>query len=89
MRRHCFVFAILVASALTGCATAPGPIASAPILPAAPANFGKPVAVRAPKVGEDARVYAARERAGRLTANRRLGDDAAFYSGVVTTLGAH
>lgn len=88
MRRHRFVLAILVAAALTGCAATPPVAPSAPVLPAAPANFGKPVAVRPPKVGEDARAYAARERAARFTANRRLTDDAAFYSGVVTTLGA-
>ena len=91
MRRHRrprFVFAILVVAALTGCAETPAIKASAPVMPAAPTNFGKPVAVRAPKVGEDARVYAARERAARFTANRRLTDDAAFYAGVVTAVGA-
>ena len=85
MRTHLFlVFATL---GLAGCG-APPPVALSPILPGAPVDFGHPVAVRAPQVGEDARVYAARERAGRLTANRRLVNDAAFYADVVSKFGA-
>ena len=92
MRRY--VPGILVvpalAATLAGCAGSPPPVISAPqapVLPSAPADFGKPVAVRPPKVGEDARVYAGRERVGRLTANRRLSNDAAFYRDVTTNLG--
>ena len=84
MRR--FVPGILVALALAGCGEAPVVSAPAPILPAAPTDFGKPVAVKPPKVGEDARVYAARERAGRLTANARLKNDGAFYADVKAKL---
>lgn len=76
---------------LAGCATSdtqPPDLAARPILPPAPAAFGKPVAVRPPKAGEDARAYAAREIAGRLVANQRLRDDAAFYADVTTRFGA-
>ncbi len=81
------LFLAAAAFGLSGCAGSPTPIATAPILPGAPSDFGKPVAVRAPKIGEDARGYAARERAGRLTANRRLANDAAFYADVVSKFG--
>jgi hypothetical protein len=86
MRPH-ILLAIIVLG-LAGCVGDPAPNVTAPILPGAPTDFGKPVAVRAPKVGEDARVYAARERAGRLTANQRLVNDAAFYADVVSKFGA-
>lgn len=85
MRR--FVPGILVALALAGCGEAPVISAPAPVLPTAPTDFGKPVAVKPPKIGEDARAYAARERAARLTANRRLTNDAAFYADVVSKFG--
>lgn len=89
MRRHRFVLGILVVMALTGCGetpvvTAPPP----PVLPATPADFGKPVAVKPPQVGEDARAYAARERAGRLTANQRLKNDSAFLVDLKANFGA-
>ena len=86
MRTH-LLLAIVVFS-LAGCAAAPTPVPSAPILPSAPVDFGKPVPVREPNVGDDARAYAARERAGRITANRRLSNDAAFYADVVSKFGA-
>ena len=74
---------------LAGCAgSAPPSLATRPVLPAAPAAFGAPVRVREPHAGEDARAYAARERAGRLRANGRLADDAAFYRDVVKSYGA-
>ena len=83
-RRPRIIPGILVVLALAGCAEAPGPTMSAPLLPAAPADFGRPVTVRAPRAGEDARAYAAREKAGRLTANHRLTNDDAFYRDVET-----
>ncbi len=58
------------------------------MLPPAPAAFGAPVAVPPALVGEDARAYAAREKAGRLDANARLGADSAFYADVVQRFGA-
>ena len=70
---------------LAGCA-ASGP-ALRPVLPAPPAHFGEPVAVRPPRAGEDARAYAARERVGRLGANDRLRDDAGFYQDVQRDFG--
>ena len=86
MRTH-LLLAIAVFG-LAGCAEGPAPVVSAPILPSAPVDFGKPVAVREPSIGDDARAYAARERAGRITANRRLSNDAAFYADVVSKFGA-
>ncbi len=85
--RH-FVPGILVALALAGCGEAPVVSAPAPILPSAPAYIGCPVKVRPPTVGEDARVLAARERVGRLTANRCFRDATAFYSDVEAKFGA-
>ncbi len=63
-------------------------LAARPILPAAPASFGSPVVVPPAQAGEDARAYAAREKAGRLDANARLGADSAFYADVVRHYGA-
>ena len=86
--RYRFIPGILVVLALAGCNETPVVSAPPAILPAPPSDFGKPVAVKPPKVGDDARGYAARERAGRLTANRRLANDAAFYADVRAKLGA-
>ncbi len=86
MRRYLLL--AMAALGLTGCVGDPAPVATALIFPGAPVDFGKPVFVRPPKIGEDARVYAARERAGRLTANRRLADDAAFYADVAAKVRA-
>ncbi len=47
-----------------------------------------PVAVPPAQAGEDARAYAAREKAGRLDANARLAADTAFYADVVKHYGA-
>ncbi len=63
-------------------------LAARPVLPPAPASFGVPVVVPPAQAGEDARAYAAREKAGRLDANARLGADAAFYADVVQHYGA-
>ncbi len=57
------------------------------MLPSAPAAFGAQVVVSPALVGEDARAYAAREKAGRLEANARLGADATFYADVVERFG--
>jgi hypothetical protein len=70
---------------LVGCATS-GPDVR-PVLPAPPAHFGRPVSVRPPVAGEDARAYAAREKAGRLVANGRLRDDESFYGDVQKDFG--
>lgn len=51
-------------------------------LPEWPAQIGTPVGVRGPTAGEDARGYAARERAGRVEANRRIEGLRKWYGGV-------
>jgi len=58
--------------------------ASAPSLPPAPSTFGLPVPLPNPHKGQDARAFAAKERAVILEANQRLRNDAAFYSDVVS-----
>ena len=67
-----------------GCATSvpPAPQVIKVYLPPAPADFGRPVDVRPPRIGEDARAFAAREKVGRLTANQRLENDRRFYDSV-------
>ncbi|MDF2114779.1 hypothetical protein PY365_04285 [Roseiarcaceae bacterium H3SJ34-1] len=54
-------------------------------LPAAPADFGKPVAI--PARTQDARAWAARARGAIDTANGRLKNDAQFYGDVQRDFG--
>lgn len=70
---------------LAGCATSSAP--SPRFLPAAPSDFGKPVAVPPVKAGDDARAVAARSLAALRQANSRLRDDWAFYADVQRNFG--
>lgn len=45
--------------------------------------FGESVKIPQPKKGEDARVFAARERAAILEGNQRLRNDRSFYQDVL------
>jgi hypothetical protein len=56
-------------------------------LPAAPVDFGKPVAV--PARTKDARAWAVRARGAIDTANGRLRNDAKFYGDVQRDFGRH
>lgn len=86
-------FGILVASGLlAGCAAAPAAMPDIatprPVLPPPPAFAGCPVKVAAPRGGDDVRVVAARERAGRRAANRCFTDYDGFYRDVAQRFGA-
>jgi len=65
---------------LAGCVTSGRPVVerSLPPLPA----YAQPVKVKDPKAGEDPLNVAARERAGRVKANRRIQDLGKWYEGV-------
>lgn len=66
---------------LTGCAGSTPPEGRV-ALPAAPANFGRPVALPTLARGESLRHALGEHRAALHTANTRLDNDAAFYEGV-------
>lgn len=55
-------------------------------LPPPPNNFGRPVAAPALKAGDDARAYAAKERAARIADEGRLSNDAAYYKALQTAV---
>jgi hypothetical protein len=59
-----------------------------PRLPAAPAEFGKPIALPDATRGKSLRVFALENRAAASLANRRLENDAAFYEDVRREFGA-
>lgn len=65
---------------LTGCG-ASGEVPISRDLPQAPA-FAKPVSVKEPEAGEPALAVAARERAGRMQANRVITALLNWYAGV-------
>ncbi len=73
---------------LTGCANSTPPVIERPRLPAAPAEFGKPVDLPAVTKGASLRVFALENRAAAAQANRRLEADAAFYESVRNEFGA-
>ena len=75
------LLAALTTISLSGCATST-PRVERPNLPAAPANFGTPVAVPAIRKGESLKVVAAENRAALHTANTRLQADQDFYDAV-------
>jgi hypothetical protein len=58
------------------------------ILPAPPADFGKPVDVPKPMKGADARLFAARTRLRLIDANQRLVNDKSFYNDVQRRFGS-
>jgi hypothetical protein len=74
------------------CAQSGQQLAVAPVvnsycpLPAAPAGFGTATKVDPPKVGEDARTYASRERVGRLTNALQLKNDRKFWDAVEASI---
>src|SRR4051812_42355299 len=82
--------AILMSIGLTGCATAdpPPPVQLRPYLPTALPTFGEPVPVPVPRVGQDARDYAARAVAGLRIANNRLEMDRVFWEAVAREFSA-
>jgi len=57
-------------------------------LPAAPADFGKPIGLPAPAKGKSIRAFALENRAAAHQANRRLENDRAFYEDVRRDYGA-
>ena len=56
-------------------------------LPAAPADFGKPVPLPAPSKGKSIKTFALENRAAAITANRRLEADSDFYGDVLRLFG--
>jgi hypothetical protein len=58
-----------------------------PALPEPPPSFGAVVALPAPVAGQDARAFAAKERAAIVEANSRLRNDRSFYSDVQSKFG--
>jgi len=52
-------------------------------LPAPPENFGKPVPLPKPKVGEGMKTFALKNRAAAIEANNRLENDRTFYDDVL------
>jgi hypothetical protein len=73
---------------LSACATStPPPVFERPRLPAAPADFGKPVALPAGAPGENLKFFALENRKAAVLANQRLSDDAAFYAEVRRNFG--
>ena len=84
--------ALLIPAALLalGTLTACQPSAAPPIrpnLPPASPDFGRPVPVPTPKVGQDARLFAGQNRKAVIEANQRLRNDAAFYRDVQEQFG--
>ncbi len=67
---------------LSACSTSVGPVVQLPNLPPPPALFGVPVPVPVPVKGQDARAFAAIERASLGNANHRLRNDKAFQEDV-------
>lgn len=59
-----------------------------PKLPAAPADFGKPIGLPAPAKGKSVRTFALENRAAVHQANRRLENDRAYYDDVRREYGA-
>jgi hypothetical protein len=76
------LLALSTAISLASCATSTPLAPERPVLPAAPAAFGKPVEPPAIASGQSLRVTAMQHRAALHEANRRLDGDAAFYEGV-------
>ena len=81
------LLAVLTPQIGAGCAASPPRLAAGDPLPAAPTFFGAPVAVPDPRLGEDARGYAARALGALGKANGRLAVDRAFYRDVRTGFG--
>ena len=80
------LLAVSAATMLSGC----NPSAAPPIrpnLPPASPDFGRPVPVPTPKVGQDARLFAGQNRKAVIEANQRLRNDAAFYRDVQEQFG--
>ena len=73
---------------LTACANSTTPVIERPNLPAAPAEFGKPVDLPAATKGASLKVFALENRAAAAQANRRLEADAVFYESVRKEFGA-
>ena len=57
------------------------------VLPAAPADFGQPVPLPIAQRGDDARLFARRNRDALIIANKRLVNDGAFYRDVREKMG--
>jgi hypothetical protein len=68
---------------LTSCAGSTPSVVERPTLPAAPSNFGKPVALPVAKQGKSLRTFALENRAAAIEANNRLVNDASFYESVL------
>jgi hypothetical protein len=64
------------------------PAIERPRLPAAPADFGRPVALPEPEPGKSLKVFVLQNRSAAAEANRRLERDAAFYEDVRREFGA-
>jgi hypothetical protein len=73
---------------LASCAGSTPPVLERPNLPAAPANFGKPIGLPAPAKGKSVRTFALENRAAAHQANRRLENDRAFYEDVRREFGS-
>lgn len=79
--------AVALALALSACTTTSGRPVVQRQLPPFPA-YAQPVKVKDPKAGEDPLAVAARERAGRVKANRVIEDLNEWYQGVVSSYAA-
>lgn len=73
--------------ACAGCSTSPPAEPLARTLPEVPA-FAQPALVSQPRLGEDTLLIAARERAGRATANQTIACFVEWYRAVKDTYGA-
>lgn len=73
---------MLIAITLEACASSMAPQIERPRLPAAPANFGMPVALPQASAGKRLDVFALENRKAAAEANRRLAGDGAFYRDV-------
>lgn len=72
---------------LASCATSTPPLIQRPNLPAAPNDFGAPLALPKPASGADLKAFALENRKAALLANQRLTNDAAFYAEVRRNFG--
>jgi hypothetical protein len=78
---------MIVFSTLLASCNSPGGQFARPVLPAPPANFGKPVALPVAKKGKSVRVFALQNRLGLIEADQRLIQDKAFQEDVWGSFG--
>ena len=79
--------ALLTTISLASCNSYRPPLVERPRLPAPPVGFGKPVDLPPVKKGESVKVFALKNRAAAIEANRRLENDATFYDDVLALFG--